>query len=256
MFIKINTIYNDDNLNILYDIEDEYIDLIYIDPPFFTKKTIKRKKYQFSDNWNNISEYLSFMEIRLREMCRILKSTGSIYLHIDGHVLFEMKPLMDTIFRKENFLNHIIWTYNSPGGAQGGSYSKKHDDILFYTKTIKHNTFNVQRIPYQSVWSKRTKHLYHPDGKALGDSWTDIGRLSGTDKERTGYPTQKSEELLERIIKVSSNPGDIVLDPFCGSGTTCVVAKKLGRNYIGIDEKIDAVEISRKRMPESLSEWI
>ena len=254
MSIKINTIYNNDNLDILYNIEDKFIDLIYIDPPFFTKKTIKRERYQFSDNWNNIHEYLTFMEIRLREMYRVLKSTGSIYLHIDGHVLFEIKPLMDTIFGKENFLNHIIWTYNSPGGSQGGSYSKKHDDILFYVKTINHNIFNVQRIPYQSVWSKRTKHLYNPNGKALGDSWN-IGRLSTKNKERTGYPTQKPEKLLERIIKVSSNVGDLILDPFCGSGTTCVVAKKLGRDYIGIDEKIDAVEISKKRIPITLSEW-
>lgn len=254
MIIEGNTIYNNDNLKILRSIEDESVDLIYLDPPFFTKKTIKREKYQFSDNWKDINEYLSFMKIRLIEMCRILKITGSIYLHIDHHVLFELKPIMDEIFGGENFRNHIIWTYNSPGGSQGGSYSKKHDDILFYTKTYS-NTFNTERIPYQSVWSKRTKHLYHPGGKTLSDSWVDIGFLSTKNKERTGYPTQKPESLLERIIKVSSDPGDSVLDPFCGSGTTCVVAKKLGRNYIGVDEKIEAVEISRGRMVEPISVW-
>lgn len=252
--METNVIIHSDCLKILRMIPPESIPLIYLDPPFFTKKTIKREKYQFSDNWKDINEYLLFMKNRLVEMCRILTPTGSIYLHIDQRVVWEMKPLMDTIFGKENFRNHIIWVYNSPGGSQGGSYSKKHDDILFYTKSDQ-NTFNVQRIPYNSVWSERTKHLYHPDGKALGDSWTDIGRLSTKNKERTGYPVQKPEELLERIIKVSSNPGDLILDPFCGSGTTCVVAKKLGREYIGIDEKIDAVEISRRRIPKSLSEW-
>ena len=245
--MQTNVIYNNDCYDQLKIIPSESITLIYLDPPYYIKKTIKNKKYEFSDNWKNINEYLDFMKYRLKEMHRVLKPTGSIYLHCDWHAIFELKPLMDEIFGKENFRNHIIWTYNSGGGSPKRNFSKKHDDILFYSKS-NNNIFNIQRLPYQSVISKKSKELFHPDGKMMGDSWNDVNRLTTTAKERTGYPTQKPEKLLERIIKSSSNEGDIVLDPFCGSGTTVVVSKKLGREFIGIDKNPSAVEICKYRL--------
>jgi len=244
---KLDKLHHRDNLEIMRYMEAESIDLIYLDPPYYTQTNWKNGDNEFSDNWENKNEYLGFMKIRLEQMHRILKSTGSIYLHVDHHAAFELKPIMDKIFGEKNFRNDIIWSYSS-GGSPKTNFARKHDIILFYTKS-NNNIFNIQRIPYKAVIAKKRKHLFHPDGKVMADVW-DISMLSTQSKERLGYPTQKPIELLERIIKSSSNPGDIILDPFCGSGTTLNAARKLGRKYIGIDNNKQAITISKNRIPK------
>jgi len=236
------------------EFSNESIDLIYLDPPYYTNRNFKNNNYKFSDKWKNIDAYLEFMEVRLTETHRILRSTGSIYLQADWRVIFDLKPIMDSIFGRDNFKNDIVWSYNSGGSSKKTKFAKKHDTILFYTKSDT-STFNTQRIPYECGISKKHKHNFHKDGKRMGDSWNDIHTLSTTARERTGYPTQKPIALLDRIITVSSNLGDIVLDPFCGSGTALKSAQNLGRQYIGIDENIYAVEVSNKRLRHGLSNF-
>ncbi len=258
-YSKPNTIYCGDNLKVLKVFPDECVDLIYIDPPFFSGKNydlVFGDKYAiraFEDTFEGKKEtYLSFMEDRIREMHRLLKPTGSFYLHCDYHVDSYLRVLCDKIFGEKNFRNEIIWHYSGTGRPKT-KYKRKHDTILFYTKTNKY-TFNVETVPikpksigkYGEVDSdgRRYKIYRNPDGtersrsymspQPIDDVW-EIPIINVMAKERLGYPTQKPERLLERIIKVSSNKNDIVADFFCGCGTTLAVAEKLNRKWIGID---------------------
>jgi len=254
--MKINTIYIGDNLQIMKDFPSESIDLIYLDPPFFTQRDF----IEFDDRFKNIDYYISWMKNRLIEMYRILKLTGSIYLHVDWRTVHYLKIEMDKIFGYNNFQNEIIWHYGLGGGGGKKTYSKKHDNILYYSKS-KNNIFNIQRgeitpqmkAKYCHTDEKgkymisKNKKYYLKGGKLLDDVW-DISSISPTSYERTGYPTQKPEKLLERIIKTSSNPNSIILDPFVGSGTTCVIAEKLGRKWIGIDINPKSQELINKRI--------
>jgi len=257
-YFKPNTIYCGDNLKVLKTFPDECVDLIYIDPPFFSGKNYdlvfddQFAIRAFEDTFNGSMEsYLSFMEERIRQLHRVLKPTGSFYLHCDWHVSHYLKVLCDKIFGYNNFQNEIIWKYNT-GGASKKGFSKKHDNIFFYVKGNDY-TFNTQREPFRE---DKTNHFtnmdndgrkyrirksggkeykyYLDEGRICHDTWN-IDSLNASAKERLGYPTQKPEALLERIIKASSNEGDIVLDAFCGCGTTLVVAKKLKRQWVGID---------------------
>ena len=182
---------------------------------------------------DNMGAFLCFMGIRLVEMNRILKDTGSIYLHCDPSSSHYLKALMDAIFGKEQFRNEINWCYSS-GGVSNRYFARKHDIILFYSKTNKY-TFNTPRVPHTSKINESNKHLFNPNGKVMMDYWTDIQYLHHKSKERTGWPTQKPLALYERIIKASSNPGDFVLDPFAGCATTCLAAEHLNRKWIAID---------------------
>lgn len=198
--------------------------------------------------------YLIYMTIRLIEMKRILKETGALYLHCDPTFSHYLKSILDLIFGVDNFRNEIVWGYDTAGRTTR-HWNRKHDNILYYAKSPKHN-MNQMRIERQNLtedWKSwyplkdKDGRRYQIDGKGykyyadakrlMNDWWTDIRALhSNRDKERTGYPTQKPLALLERIIKVSSSPGDVVLDPFCGCATTCLAAEKLGRQWIGIDK--------------------
>lgn len=181
--------------------------------------------------------YLVFMTIRLIEMHRILKDTGSIYLHCDSTMSHYLKIIMDKIFGHGNFKNNIIWWYGG-GGASKLNWGKKHDDLLFYTKKQKY-TFNVDKVREEYKWTKGQKRADGSNrdlekGKLPDDVFHFHGLMPWA-KEATGYPTQKPLVLLERIIEASSNEGDIVLDPFCGCATTCIAAERLGRQWVGID---------------------
>jgi len=211
---------------------------------------------------NGTLAYLSMMTTRLIELKRVLKSTGSIYLHCDPSASHYLKIVMDIIFGEENFVNEIIWSYKS-GGISQCSFSRKHDTILFYSKTNKYK-FNLQKESrdiselkkkykqedekgHYGQMKKDGKKYYFEDGVTMRDVW-EIPILNQLSKERLGYPTQKPEALLERIIKASSNEGDIVLDPFCGCGTTVAVSERLNRKWIGIDITPLAINVIRKRM--------
>lgn len=268
-------LFNDDCLKVLKDLSTESVDLIYLDPPFFTQKVqkLKNKKgkeYHFSDVWKSRDEYLKYIKVRLVEMKRVLKKTGSIFLHCDSSASWYLKLVLDDVFGEKNFRSEIIWTYKRWSNSQKGLIPN-HQTIFFYSKTndFKFHTLygdyspttNIDQILQERVRSGDGKTVYKRDcngevinGKAkkgvpLSDVW-DIPFLNPKAKERTGYPTQKPIELLDRIITISTDEGDVVLDPFCGSGTTLVSAKLLGRKYIGVDINPEAITLSQKRLDE------
>lgn len=259
-----------DNLDLLKKIDDESIDLIYIDPPFNTgktqsKTTIRTKQSDSGDRTgfqgrkfetetlsthayhDQFDDFRQFIEPRLREAYRVLKPTGSFYFHIDYRESHYCKVLLDTIFGRASFLNEIIWAYDY-GGRTRKKWAPKHDTILFYVKDPRHYTFNpdaIDRVPYMAPGlvsaEKRAR------GKIPTDTWWHtIVPTNGS--EKTGYPTQKPLGVLRRIILASSNPGDMVLDFFAGSGTTGAACLELNRNCILMDNNPEAIEIIRRRL--------
>jgi len=268
-----------------HDIPAESVDLIYLDPPFFGTGVQKgeidwnpgkmqityddSKKFwseqEIRDNaplwlqgiamkkpsshWKPLARYLYYMMERLEACKRVLKPTGSIYLHCDWHASHYLKMVMDEVFGYENFQNEIVWLYRTGGGTKR-RFSRKHDIIFFYSKT-NNFVFNLER---ERIYYK--KPFFNPQQDEKGrwyadvlpiDVW-EIPAVINVSKERVGYPTQKPEKLLERIIKASSNEGNIVLDPFCGCGTTIVVAHKLNRRWIGIDINEQAIKVIKQRI--------
>lgn len=208
------------------------------------------------------ASYLLNMGLRLRAMHGVLKDTGSIYLHCDPAESHSLKLVMDVIFGKKNFRNEIVWAYPASPSAARRDFPRKHDTLLRYSKTPKW-TFNADsvRIPYAESSMKRIKYPANAStvmtgseiklqnkGKIPPTVWSDIQQVYRYRKERLGYPTQKPLALLERIIKASSNPNDIVLDPFCGCGTTIHAAESLGRQWIGIDISRFSTELMRERI--------
>ena len=235
------------------------VDLIYADPPFGTGQDWGA----FADKRTG-DEYLAWIKPRLTEMRRLLKPTGSIYLHCDPTMSHYLKLLMDAVFGSQNFRNEIIWSYRR-WPSVSTAWQTMHDVILFYTRSPK-NTFNVSYEPPSESYVKRFKgktQVLDPvsrtrklivdkptKGLPMRDVWS-LSIIAGSSKERIGYPTQKPLALLNRIIEASSNPGDVVLDPFCGSGTTLVAAARAGRRWIGIDTSPDAIRIFRERVRDS-----
>ncbi|MHA1669316.1 MAG: DNA-methyltransferase [Promethearchaeota archaeon] len=263
--MKLNTVYLAENLEFLRSIRSDFIDLIYIDPPFYSGVDYK----EFLDKWVSLEAYLDFMRERIIEIHRVLKDNGSFYIHCDTNASFDLKPLCDNIFGKENFKRQIIWNVGSVSGFKSKvkGWIRQHDIIFFYTKSNKY-TFNKQYIPYREEYIKKMFRYKDEDGRlyrkrrngkqyldakkgtAMGDVWNDILSFQTTtrSKEYTGYPTQKPEKLLERIILTSSNEGDIVADFFCGSGTTLVVANRLKRKWVGVDNSSKAIELCKMRL--------
>lgn len=264
-----NKIIYGDNIEEMRKIPDNSVDLVYLDPPFFSGKNYeiiwgdKDEIRSFEDRFKGgIEVYLAWVQPRIKEMHRILKSTGSIYLHCDWHASHYLKIEMDKIFGYGNFQNEIVWCY-SGGGVPKTAFARKHDIILVYSKTdTKDRLFNIQYMPYSKASTKliTARGGISVDGKVrdlergahMNDWWTDINALQTWSPEKQGYPTQKPEALLERIIKASSNEGDLIFDPFCGCGTTAAVAKRLKRNFIGIDVSLIACELISKRTGASI----
>ena len=264
-----NTIYFGDNLPVLQGLPSGSVRLVYIDPPFNTGKqqaraqlktvrsvdgdrtgfqgqryaTVKVGQQAFSDVFDN---YLAFLEPRLREAHRLLAPDGSLFFHIDYREVHYCKILLDQIFGRACFLNEIIWAYDY-GARTRKKWPAKHDNILWYAKSADDYIFNVdeiERIPYMAPG------LVGPEKAARGKLPTDTWWhtiVSPTGKEKTGYPTQKPMGILTRIISASSNPGDVVLDFFAGSGTTGEAAVRLGREFILVDNNPQALEVMRRR---------
>lgn len=227
-----------------------------------------QKTLEFSDSWGNINEYLDYIKIRLIEMKRVLKNTGSIFLHCDKIASHYLRVLLDEVFGFNNFQSEIIWSYKRWSNSKKGLLNS-HQNIYFYSKSknFKFNTIytdysattNVDQILQQRKRDENGKCIYKRDDKGnvifdnekkgvpLSDVW-EIPFLNPKAKERVGYPTQKPILLLERIIEISTDQEDIVLDPFCGSGTTLVASKLLNRQFIGIDISKDAIEITNSRL--------
>ena len=256
------------------DIESDNVDLVYFDPPFFTQKTHALSKrsspqiYSFDDKFNSIEEYLNIIELTLIQSKRVLKNTGSVFLHCDKTASHHIRIILDKIFGPENFQSEIVWYYKRWSNSKKGLLNS-HQVIFFYSKTanFKFNslytdysvTTNLDQILQERERDDIGKSIYKRDdngniiigkekkGVPLSDVW-EIPYLNPKAKERAGYPTQKPVLLLNQILKITTDEGDLVLDPFCGSGTTCVSAKALKRNYIGIDVSEEAVSLSNSRL--------
>ena len=279
-----NKIYQGDCKDVLLKIPESSVDLVYLDPPFFANR-------QSEVIWNDGSEealfkerrkggiltFVAWMKLRMYLIRKVLKDTGSVYLHCDYRAVHYLRQMMDEVF-EDNFRNDIIWGFRT-GGAGGREYAKKHNNLLFYTKTKKYY-FKPEEDLYYLLYPEKPAHRYFiaypgltenfdrdnvkmPEGmyrKAthLRDVWDDeevkpLWNMGYTSKERMSVKgkftkTQKPENLLKRIITASSREGQVVLDPFCGSGTTIAAAQKLNRKWIGIDVSPTACKIMQKRM--------
>lgn len=278
-----NRLFFGDNLHIMRQLPSSSIDLIYIDPPFFSGRNYnvifgdKNEVRSFSDIWEGgMPGYLVWLNARLYEMKRLLKPTGSIYVHLDWHASHYVKVEMDKIFGADNFRNEIIWYYRRYT-ASSRNFQRLHDVILLYSKSATWK-FQDQYEPYSDTagtadshykqdengqwfrWQKRKgqeayKVFLNPEGKKVGDVWA-LQHINASDKERIGYPTQKPEELLERIIKASSEEGDTIADFFSGGGTTPCVAQRLDRRWIVCDQSRIAVAITADRVAKVIEEKI
>ena len=311
------TVWTGDNLRIMRGMNSVCVDLIYLDPPFNSNRTYeapigsKAAGATFKDAWTlhdvdvhehgeladrspatyavieaarhshgkGMMAYLIMMAVRLLEMKRILKPTGSIYLHCNQFASHYLKMLMDAVFGQQNFINEIVWNYGTPSGgrASGKKPAKVHDCLITYAATYGRHLYCPQFTPYSekyvSDWFRHTddagrkyqtrsrkgqvirQYLDESPGMPLSTVWSDIMQLSSrrgwfptTKKEETGYPTQKPLALLERIIKASSNEGDLVFDPFCGCATSLVAADRLNRRWAGIDLSEIAVKLVNERI--------
>ena len=288
-----NTLYTNDNLFILHGLNSASVDLIYLDPPFNSKRVYsgpigsKAAKASFKDMWTwadvneayleklvdqypalvsfieSISDlhssammaYITYMTQRLIELHRVLKPTGSLYLHVDPTASHYLKLVLDRIFGKRNFRNEIVWGYRT-GGVSKRYLPRKHDIILAYGKDAKQSVHNPPKeiILYDKPFftgGQPDDSGKYPVEVYVRDVWdNELKPIINVSKERTGYPTQKPLALLERIIKASSNEGDLVLDPFCGCATTCVKAQHLNRTWIGIDIEKQAAELLVQRLSD------
>lgn len=290
------TLWTGDNLDIMRGMNNDSVDLIYLDPPFSSNRNYsapigsEAAGAAFKDTWTlddvdeawhgevadrepniyaiidaaglshskSMKSYLIMMAVRLMEMKRLLKDTGSIYLHCDPTASHYLKTLMDAVFGKDNFRNEVIWCYKS-GGASKRRFARKHDTILYYAKDDKIGIFNPLKVKSygQSGGGQGGKVKYFKDEKGTysivnARDWWEISMLSTTHGERLGYPTQKPLALLNRIIKASSNEGDTIFDPFCGCATACVAAEQLQRHWVGIDLSPLAAKLVNSRLQKDM----
>jgi site-specific DNA-methyltransferase (adenine-specific) len=265
-------IIHSDNLKYLQSLTPSSIDLVYIDPPFNTGKKQTRTQLKTVESasgdrigfggkrystekllttgyQDKFDDFLGFLEPRLVEAYRVLKPTGSLFFHIDYREVHYCKILLDQIFGRESFKNEIVWAYDY-GARSKTKWPAKHDNILWYAKDPDNYTFNLEecdRIEYMAP------ELVGPEKAARGKLPTDVWWhtiVSPTGKEKTGYATQKPIGLLERIVKVHSNPGELLLDFFAGSGTFGAAAKRHGREFILVDENPQAIAIMESRLEE------
>jgi len=270
----------DDNLScgdclaVMKNIADNSIDMVYLDPPFFTNKTHtltspnRKSTYSFDDSWKNHKEYADFIYFRLIEIKRILKETGSVFIHCDKNANYIIRLVAEDVFGEDNFRSEIIWTYKRWSNS-ANNLLPNHQTIFFFSKSNRYKfnkiytdyseTTNVDQLLQKRVRDENGKVIYarnnagevisadNKKGVPLSDVW-EIPFLNPKAKERTGYPTQKPILLLERIIQLVTDEGDMVLDPFCGSGTTLVAAKLINRQYMGIDISNDAIKLTEKRL--------
>ncbi|MBC6428654.1 MAG: GIY-YIG nuclease family protein [Cellvibrionales bacterium] len=296
--LKSRTIYCRDNLDVLRGINSKSVDLIYLDPPFNKKKVftapigssaegaefsdifreediknewldeIRQDHYALHEFLNSVKNiegrssynffYLAYMAIRLIECQRVLRGTGSVYLHCDPTMSHYLKLLMDCIFGEKHFQNEIIWRIGWVSGykTQKRGWIRNHDTILYYLKTAAAaKIFNKSYIPYPPDYVRRDGKKPTGAGVPIEDTWNcssadvlDSIMIKSFSKEKTGYPTQKPLALLQRIIRASSEPGDMVLDPFCGCATTLVAAESLQRDWVGVDVSYKAFELVKERL--------
>ncbi len=265
-----NKLIEADNLSVLKSMPDESVQLIYVDPPFNTGRTQQRGQTttKRSETGNRVgfkgqryetirqtvlsyddefADYWSFLEPRLEQAWRVLKKTGTLYVHLDYREAHYAKVLLDALFGRDCFLNEIIWAYDY-GGKSKSRWPAKHDTILVYVKDPQNYFFNsdaVDREPYMAPGLVTPEKVER--GKLPTDVWWHT-IVSPTGKEKTGYPTQKPEGILRRVIQASSQPGDLVLDFFAGSGTTGAVAASLDRSFVLVDQNPQSIAVITARL--------
>lgn len=233
-----------DCLELMRRLPDGSIDLAYLDPPFNTGKAQTADAGRYDDHWPSIDAYLSFMRPRVEQIHRLLKPTGSVLLHCDWRTSAHLRLMLDEFFGETCFINHLIWRYGL-GGSSPRRFARKHDDILFYGRTEAY-FFDPPRVPATSARMKgQTK-------KAT--DVIDVPSINNMARERVGYPTQKPLALLKLLMCACCPPGGMVLDPFCGSGTTLVAAIATGRSHHGIDISPEAITIARRRCAEAATD--
>lgn len=273
-----NSIILADNLEYLSSVPDNSVILVYIDPPFNTGgqqsitrvKTVRdedgdrtgfggnryRTERQGSSSYfDAFDDYIGFLTPRIEEARRVLTQSGSLFLHVDQHESHYCKVLLDKVFGRKSFINEIIWSYDY-GGRSRKKWPTKHDTIFWYAVDPDDYTFNadaIDRIPYMAPGLVGKEKAAR--GKVPTDVWWQT-IVPTNSKERTGYPTQKPLAILERIVKVHSNPGDLVLDFFAGSGTTGVAAARNDRRFVLVDSNLEAVQVAAKRLTEYAPECI
>ncbi len=268
-----------DNLSVMAALLPEYegrVNLIYADPPFFTNQKFRARigrgedsrkpsEWQlaegYHDNWKGLDEYLQFLYERLSLMRRLLALNGTLYLHLDWHANSYARLILDELFGADNLLNEIIWAYHGPSPIRR-AFNRKHDTILACVKGAGY-TFNADAV--REPYNPSTVKTFESSSKAgfgkvpnlergkVPEDWWYFPVVARLHNERTGYPTQKPEALIERILLASSNPGDLVADFFCGSGTTPLVAARTGRRFLACDETFRAIHTTRVRLTASTS---
>jgi site-specific DNA-methyltransferase (adenine-specific) len=267
-----------DCLDVLKGIKKESVDLVYIDPPFYSQRRHRLSnrdrvtEYAFDDRWESPTAYKDFIGERLLAFHGVLSRKGSIFFHCDRNASHIARILLDEVFGAGHFRAEIIWHYKRWSNA-AKNLLPSHQAILYYSKSYEYkfntiltgysSTTNVDQILQRRSRDRSNKSVYARDrngevvyrgqkkGVPLSDVW-EIPFLNPKARERTGYPTQKPVLLLQRIIQIASDPGDLVLDPFCGSGTTLVAAEMLGRHGIGIDISKEAIKLTRKRLQQPM----
>ena len=257
-------VYFGDNLPVLRTLPSESVDLVYIDPPFNTGRTQQRNRFHTENGVrvveqsygyeDSFDDFLAFLEPRLEEARRILAPHGSLFFHIDYREVHYCKILLDRIFGRESFLNEIIWAYDY-GARSKSRWSAKHDNILWYAKDPENYIFNyddMDRIPYMAPG------LVGPEKAARGKTPTDVWWhtiVSPNSREKTGYATQKPRGIIDRIVKIHSRRGDLLLDFFAGSGTLGESAAALGRRAILVDSNPDAIAVMKRRFALIPTAW-
>lgn len=238
-----NEIIVGDCLEALTNSQAGVVNLAYLDPPFNTGQTQTGLQAAYEDSWPDMAAYLGCMQPRVRAIHRALKPDGAILLHCDWRTSHHFRLMLDEVFGAANFVNHLIWRYGL-GGSSPRRFARKHDDILFYAKSVDYY-FEPPRVP-------ATSNRMRGQMKKASDV-IDIPSINNMALERVGYPTQKPLALLELLVRACCPPDGVVLDPFCGSGTTLVAALNTGRRFIGIDRNPDAVRIAQSRCADQQS---
>ncbi len=260
-----HTLHTGDCIDVLPALPAGSVQLAYMDPPFNTRQRRKGAASSYDDDFGDAAGYLAYMRPRVEALWRVLAPNGSLFFHCDWRMSHAVRTMLDHISvemaRTSVFVNEIIWHYGLGAARVGRRLLSKHDTIFWYAKGSGY-VFNLLRgEPTRAMLAKYChiepdgrrymmsygKRYYMKGGKPLDDVWA-IPAISATSGERVGYPTQKPLALLDRIVRLASNPGDVVLDPFCGSGTTLVAARSLGRVAIGIDSSADAIAVTARRL--------
>lgn len=243
-----------DNLRVLKARPTLGASLLYADPPFFSGKRRVSTSGSYADEWPSFETYLAWLMQRLQAGIAHLRPGGALWVHLDHHAVHDVKVRLDGVLGREAFRNEVIWCYNG-GGVPAADFPRKHDTLLRYV-TPGPVTFHTLRRPYKENTQSVGRHSTYARqvaidlerGTPVTDWWADIPTVTGWNPERTGFPTQKPLALLRRIIESGTDPGDLVMDIFCGSGTTAVAARQLGRRFYGIDEAEQAISVARRRL--------